>query len=523
MDISAIFKAVLAPDQESGLERFEGLRPGDQLTGKIVRVETDGRLLIDLGRFRALAQTNIQTQAGQTLKLTVEKLGTPLHLRLASATSSQAAKALPQIALSSLLTSAERQKVVNAIQRLLTSLPDQAKMPALPLIQRLGQATQEAPAAQPRGEAAQKIPAAQPQGEVARKPRAVQPRSEGVRTPAQISLRKPSLDQPRGEVAQKSPQGQLQGETAKAPLSRFQSETMQTPPTPQLRSETGAMPSAPSTSGAMAPSLASNTMAGAGKTQMPIHHALVQLGGVLVEFSSQASVQQWVDALRLQLSESGHLFETRLADLADPSLPSNTQADADGLQRAVGRDLKPNLMILRELFAETNANALSESGARPKDIAILRQIVDRLLSHIEQQQERAVQRAGDQDLYQVFAHLLPVKEQAQPVRLKVYYPRKGRGEKHDLQHRIALLLDMDRLGPVRADVATAGNTLSIRFFVRDREVQAIFDQHVPEVETVLSEPFEWVDIITEVSKEKIAQFGREDRMGPSVGRIDVRA
>ncbi len=451
MDISAIFKAVLAPDQESGLERFEGLRPGDQLTAKILHVETDGRLLIDLGWFRALAQTNIQAKPGQTLNLTVEKIGTPLHLRLEPAASSQEAKPIPQIALSSLLTSAQQQKAVNAIQRLLTTLPDHVKMPEPPVIQHQGGIPQKELTVKPQGEAAQKSS------------------------------------------------------------------------TPQIRHEVGRAPTGPATPVAEAPSLSSNSIAGAGKIQMSVHQALVQLGAFLDKPNSEATVHQWMEALRVQLSESGHLFEARLAEMADPSSPSNMQADAGELQRLVGRDLKPNLMILREVFVDTNANALSESGAGPKDIAILRQTVDRLLSHIEKQQERAVQRAGDQDPYQVFAHLLQVKEQTQPVRLKVYYPRKGRGAERNLQHRIALLLDMDHLGPVRADVAMAGNMLSIRFFVRDEEVQVLFDQHVPEVEAVLSDPFERVDIVTAVSKEKIAQFDREDRMGPPVGRIDVHA
>ena len=69
MDISAIFKAVLAPDKERSAENFSTLKQGDKLIGRVLKLESDGRALIDLGSFRALAHTTVPVQVGQKLPL----------------------------------------------------------------------------------------------------------------------------------------------------------------------------------------------------------------------------------------------------------------------------------------------------------------------------------------------------------------------------------------------------------------------------------------------------------------------
>jgi hypothetical protein len=104
----------------------------------------------------------------------------------------------------------------------------------------------------------------------------------------------------------------------------------------------------------------------------------------------------------------------------------------------------------------------------------------------------------------------------------VYYPRKRAGAEGSAQHRIALLLEMDRLGSVRADIAMVSRLLSIRFFVQDQTIRDVFDQQLPAMDEALSRAFDQVDIATFVSKEKIAQFESEDLLGPSVGRVDVK-
>lgn len=71
-------------------------------------------------------------------------------------------------------------------------------------------------------------------------------------------------------------------------------------------------------------------------------------------------------------------------------------------------------------------------------------------------------------------------------------------------------------------VAMVERSLRIGFYVRDPQVQQVFEQHVQTVSDALAGVFDQVQISTQVSREKIAQFEGEDLMGPPVGRIDVQ-
>ena len=551
MDISAILKAVIAPGQDGAPDRLEGLRPGDQLTAKVLQTESDGRLMIDLGRFRALAQTDIQAQPGQTLKLTVEQIGRPMRLRLEPAAPETSTRPLPEIGLNEIFDGPELRKALDAIRRMVRAFGE--KTVTLQTRHESGQGQsgtrlQNEGGPRPSGQvSAQPISegGARPPGQVpaqAVSEGGVKPPGQVVAQPISEGEAKPPgqmVAQPRNENGAPSPgrivvQPQDEGGTrqaAKGAQSGVGSESIS-----RNSGETGAQArivpsgrhaaevSTTSTPGhAMGMTASADQTAGSVGYQAPIQQALVQLGVFLAKPSADASVQQWVDALRVHLSESGHLFEAKLAAMVETSSSVQEKSGGEAVRRIMINDLKPNLLILREALAGNNAQVLAENGAGPKEIEVLKHTVDRMLAHVEHQQERAVQRSGDQDHYQVFAHLLPVKEHPQPVRLKVYYPKKQAGADGRLQHRIALLLDMDRLGPVRADVAMADRMLRIRFFVRDQEVQALFGQHLGEVETALSESFEQVDIAALVSEEKIARFEQEDRTHDPVGRVDLRA
>ena len=189
----------------------------------------------------------------------------------------------------------------------------------------------------------------------------------------------------------------------------------------------------------------------------------------------------------------------------------------------LARDLKPQLLILKTFLSQIAPEAADQTSVPPKEAAALRQAVEQLLAHVELQQERAVQRSGEADLFHVFAHLLPVKEQPQAVRLKIYYPKQWSSDSQKPKHRIALLLAMDRLGPVRVDLAMVEEQLSIGFFVQDETIRQLFDRHIDIVTTALEPAFEQVMVTTRVSAEKIARFDSEDLAGPAVGRIDIQA
>lgn len=71
---------------ESELEKFilhhAKIAPGDKLEGKVIEVRADGKVLIDFKGFRALAETEIQVQANDMIRVVVVARLPKLRLRL---------------------------------------------------------------------------------------------------------------------------------------------------------------------------------------------------------------------------------------------------------------------------------------------------------------------------------------------------------------------------------------------------------------------------------------------------------
>jgi flagellar hook-length control protein FliK len=155
------------------------------------------------------------------------------------------------------------------------------------------------------------------------------------------------------------------------------------------------------------------------------------------------------------------------------------------------------------------------------EVRFLRQCVDQLLGHIEQQQERAVASWRDGETQHAFVHTLELQDQKRPVQLKVYYPKKGGRDAEHQQHRVALLLDMDALGAVRVDLAMMDRQLMMGFFVESKGVQKLMEQHIQKVETSLAGQFDIIQINVAVSQEKIAQFNKADFGKSDNGRINL--
>ena len=93
-------------------------------------------------------------------------------------------------------------------------------------------------------------------------------------------------------------------------------------------------------------------------------------------------------------------------------------------------------------------------------------LVDGLLADIINQQGRAVSQLDSAEPFQVFTYALPLEEENQAAKLKIYYPKKQKtGSKNGFQ--ISLLLNMDRLGELRTDFYLLEKDLTVTFFVKD--------------------------------------------------------
>ncbi len=74
------------PGVGSELERFivnhSTLKTGDKLEGKVIQVKINGNLLIDFGKFRAVAETRFPFKEGDIIYVVVESKKPKLKLRL---------------------------------------------------------------------------------------------------------------------------------------------------------------------------------------------------------------------------------------------------------------------------------------------------------------------------------------------------------------------------------------------------------------------------------------------------------
>ncbi len=87
--------------------------------------------------------------------------------------------------------------------------------------------------------------------------------------------------------------------------------------------------------------------------------------------------------------------------------------------------------------------------------------------------------------------------------LKVYYAKKGRRGEEGKTPRVALLLEMGRLGMV-------GKDLNITFFVESEQSKTVIDAEQAEIKTALKKSFNTIAVNTVVNKRKIEQFDETD-------------
>lgn len=516
MEILSVFKAILTPEKDQTADSFAFLKPGDKLIGRVLRLEADGRALIDLGGVRALAQTTVPVEVGQRLPLKVVQTGQPLHLRLDETATVKPQPPLPQIALTNLFSPDDQQRITQTIDRLLFRTGD-----ATPGGTALNEAL-------PQGSASQStVPAQSAEGsEAGSLSRAAL--TEPVRQ-ALIQLKtvfEPlAMDAPiarQGEWVQSAVENRgvlFEVRLAQA-LEKADSSTMPSP-------AAGAARAMPDSSGGPEPKTVIDpepapagppVKTGSDGTAVPPPR---EGAGVIVPSESDPGPD--IPFTKVQDTRPGKGESIPSDATTDDGQPAMEATAMEKALRILVQDLKPQLLVLRSHLGSPDGQSTETVDPVEKEAAFLRQVVDRMLGHVEQQQQQAVRRSGESEAYQVFTHLLPVKDQSMPVRLKVYYPNKGGPARDDPQHRVALLLDMDQLGPVRADLTMVERQLRLHFFVRDESVQDLFAQHIQDVAQALEGIFQQVSIDTQVSRDKIDRFEGEDLQGPPLGRIDVKA
>jgi hypothetical protein len=217
---------------------------------------------------------------------------------------------------------------------------------------------------------------------------------------------------------------------------------------------------------------------------------------------------------------SGLFLESRLQDelARDPAeFATARPANSAAVRRILAGDLKAQLSALvHEL--ETGAPAANAGREASEMLRSARA----LLAEIVQQQAE-ITRTADESRQMTLIHFsLPLNTPQGAARLKVGFPRRRRRGRSG-GHRAALLVELDRLGPVRADLQLAEGLLTADLFVRRDELKALIEKHVSELRSGLAPLFETVRVSVRVSEKKIADFEWEDLRPAVAGRLDVRA
>jgi hypothetical protein len=235
-------------------------------------------------------------------------------------------------------------------------------------------------------------------------------------------------------------------------------------------------------------------------------------------------IAKLIPRLKSYLENSGVFFEKNLEnsilkDLVSPvDTPQKSIADRPDLKHILNHDLKANLLALKFLMEDGQA---LQKLFNDRSLATLNKSIYSLLDQIIQQQGRAVSQLDAAEPFQVFTYLLPLKEEEQSARLKVYFQkRRNAGSKEGF--RISLLLTLDRLGDLRTDFYLLDEELSITFFVKDDSNRADIQNNLPELHELLHGFFDQIRLNVIVSEKKVMDFDREDLQIAGQRRVDLR-
>lgn len=506
------------------------LRAGDQLTASVLEVENGRDALLSLGKFKAYARMPMPVVSGQSVQIRVEggeqglrltvipqqghgqqaRSGSPLEIRLFEPVSERPF----------LSTQASTLKAGETLEGRITGfekdglkLVDFGRFKAFAKIDFPVRQGQLVPLQVVRS--GQEITLAL----------APQIRSADAREPGRASLPRAGSNQAvvSGQAAPKQPPPPGQGATS-----------MPSEPTVQTTGKAGAAPPAQPASGEVAvlrdqirqllenPSRPSSPL-NVAVLPDPMKKALTNLQQILSPASPEGDVRTLAARVKAFVENSGIYFEKRLAETVQTlegrsgPLPPTELAEQPAIRSLMVTDLKPNLLVLKQFL---DAQPHDAQAADRHLLETLKSVVQRAVSHIDQQQTGATEKPLDPDVLQAFSHLLFLTDNPRNAQLKVYYTRKGRdGEQQ--KPRVSLLLDMDPMGAVRTDLWMVGRDLNVTFFVPDADIQALVQGEKHRIGEALQPVFNTVAVNVVVNEKKIEAFDGEELFLSGQRKLDV--
>jgi hypothetical protein len=244
----------------------------------------------------------------------------------------------------------------------------------------------------------------------------------------------------------------------------------------------------------------------------PLKTALANLEQILSPASPGGDPATLAARIADFVEHSGLYFEKRLEQTINrlqdgsTSMPPGEMATQPPIHNLMAKDLKPNLLILKQFIDQHASGDTLMDRHLPQ---ALKTVVNQAVDHIVQQHLTATHKPADPVVPQVFSHPLLLPDPQRNARLKVYYAKKGRDDAQK-PPRVSLLLEMDRMGPVRSDLWMVGKDLNVTFYVQETSVKTAIDEAQGQIKAMLENIFNTVGVSVRVNEKKIAAFDGED-------------
>lgn len=495
------------------------LRAGDQLTAAVLEVENGRDALLSLGLFKAYARMPVQVVSGRYVQIRVEgdKQGIRLMMvpqqgpgQRSTAGNSLEIRMFEPVSERPFLSShASMLKTGETLEGRITGF----EKDGLKLVD-FG-----------RFKAFTKIDFPVRQGQVV----PLQVLRNGRQVTLALASRARSADVRETGTASLPPTAPKQAAVpGQASLSTVQD------PTTQASGKAGTVPPAPPASGEITglrdqirqllkqPSRASSPVNAADLTDS-MKKVLSNLQQILAPVSPGADTRTLAARVRAFVENSGVYFETRVAETIQAlegraaPMPPTELAEQPAIRSLMVTDLKPNLLVLKQFL---DAQPQDAQAADRHLLETLKSVVQRAVSHIEQQQSGATEKPVDPDVLQAFSHLLFLTDNPRNAQLKVYYGKKGKDGEYK-KPRVSLLLDMDPMGAVRTDLWMVARDLNITFFVPNTDIQALVQGEQHRIGEALQPVFNTVAVNVVVNEKKIEAFDGEDLFMPGQRQLDL--
>ena len=196
---------------------------------------------------------------------------------------------------------------------------------------------------------------------------------------------------------------------------------------------------------------------------------------------------------------------------ASKTLTDKESVNTNPIKDVILKKISPDLFILKDFFVNKKNQDLVLKFFNIKTFERVKDTLNRLDSNIASYQNKSTEAPSTPKKFHAFVYDLPLTKNFKRATLKIYYPEKRR-EKTKEDFKISLLLEMDRIGNIRTDFFfhKINNSLSLTFFVQDEAVKQYFEENINNVHQQIAPFFRALNLNVLISEEKIAQFDTEE-------------